>query len=85
MSRLSSGERDAFDPLFRALYPRALRLARYAGAVTAPTSVQRRALRDELSRGLGAGGSLRAFWALPPWLPVHRTRLEPEPGAGQRS
>lgn len=68
-----------------AAYVRALRLARYAGAVTAPTSVQRRALRDELSRGLGAGGSLRAFWALPPWLPVHRTRLEPEPGAGQRS
>jgi RNA polymerase sigma factor (sigma-70 family) len=28
MSRLSQGERDAFDPLFRALYPRALRLAR---------------------------------------------------------
>jgi RNA polymerase sigma-70 factor (ECF subfamily) len=28
MARLSRGERDAFDPLFRALYPRALRLAR---------------------------------------------------------
>lgn len=28
MSRLSQGEREAFDPLFRALYPRALRLAR---------------------------------------------------------
>jgi len=28
MSRLSQGERQAFDPLFRALYPRALRLAR---------------------------------------------------------
>jgi RNA polymerase sigma factor (sigma-70 family) len=27
MSRLSQGEREAFDPLFRALYPRALRLA----------------------------------------------------------
>lgn len=27
MSRLSFGEREAFDPLFRALYPRALRLA----------------------------------------------------------
>jgi RNA polymerase sigma factor (sigma-70 family) len=28
MSRLSQGERAAFDPLFRALYPRAVRLAR---------------------------------------------------------
>jgi RNA polymerase sigma factor (sigma-70 family) len=28
MARLARGERDAFDPLFRALYPRALRLAR---------------------------------------------------------
>ncbi len=28
MSRLSQGDREAFDPLFRALHPRALRLAR---------------------------------------------------------
>jgi RNA polymerase sigma-70 factor (ECF subfamily) len=28
MARLAVGERDAFDPLFRAVYPRALRLAR---------------------------------------------------------
>jgi RNA polymerase sigma factor (sigma-70 family) len=28
MARLSEGERDAFEPLFRALHPRALRLAR---------------------------------------------------------
>lgn len=28
MSRLAQGEREAFDPVFRALYPRALRLAR---------------------------------------------------------
>jgi RNA polymerase sigma factor (sigma-70 family) len=28
MSRLSQGEREAFDPLFRALYPRAIRFAR---------------------------------------------------------
>jgi RNA polymerase sigma-70 factor (ECF subfamily) len=28
MARLAQGERTAFDPLFRALYPRALRLAR---------------------------------------------------------
>src|SRR5580658_6881914 len=28
MARLSRGDRDAFDPLFRALHPRAARLAR---------------------------------------------------------
>jgi DNA-directed RNA polymerase specialized sigma24 family protein len=28
MSQLAQGERDAFDPLFRALHPRAIRLAR---------------------------------------------------------
>ena len=28
MARLASGDREAFDPLFRALHPRALRLAR---------------------------------------------------------
>jgi RNA polymerase sigma factor (sigma-70 family) len=28
MDRLAQGEREAFDPLFRALYPRSLRLAR---------------------------------------------------------
>lgn len=28
MSRLSQGEREAFDPLFRALHPRAMRMAR---------------------------------------------------------
>jgi RNA polymerase sigma factor (sigma-70 family) len=28
MSRVSQGEREAFDPLFRALYPRTLRVAR---------------------------------------------------------
>ena len=30
MLRLAQGEREAFDPLFRALYPRAIRLARFA-------------------------------------------------------
>jgi DNA-directed RNA polymerase specialized sigma24 family protein len=29
MSRLSQGEREAFDPLFRALYPRAVRFAQF--------------------------------------------------------
>ena len=58
-----------------AAYIRALRLARYGGAAKAPTAAQRRALRQELSRGLGLRGSARALWSLPPWLPAHRARL----------
>ena len=62
-----------------AAYVRALRLARYGGATATPTAAQRRALREELSRGLGFRGGLQAFWALPPWLPAHRTRLDAAP------
>jgi RNA polymerase sigma-70 factor (ECF subfamily) len=41
MARLSEGERAAFDPLFRALYPRALRLARRRlGPSDAPDAAQ---------------------------------------------
>jgi transglutaminase-like putative cysteine protease len=49
-------------------YVRALRLSRYGGAATAPSSAQRRALRRELGRGLGFIGRVRALWALPPRL-----------------
>ena len=49
-------------------YVRALRLARYGGAAAAPTAGQRRALRTQLRAGLGIGGMLRAWWALPPRL-----------------
>jgi len=47
-------------------YLRALRAQRYGGAGTGPTAPQRRALRRELAAGLGFGGRLRAWWALPP-------------------
>ncbi|HYZ82109.1 MAG TPA: transglutaminase-like domain-containing protein, partial [Solirubrobacteraceae bacterium] len=47
-------------------YVRALRMSRYGGAATTPSSAQRRALRRELGRGLGFIGRLRALWALPP-------------------
>ncbi len=57
-------------------YIRALRLARYGGRPVTPSAGQRRALRLELGRGLGAVGRLRAMWALPP-----RPRW---PGAGTR-
>ncbi len=50
-------------------YVRKLRLARYAGREEAPTRGERSALRDELAAGLGARGSLRAWWALPPHVP----------------
>ena len=47
-------------------YVRALRLERYrAGAVDLPPG-GRRALRAELSLGLGVRGRIRALWALPP-------------------
>jgi transglutaminase-like putative cysteine protease len=48
-------------------YVRALRDARY-GDGPPPDAQARRALRRELSRGLGAAGRLRAWWALPPRL-----------------
>ncbi len=63
-----------------AAYVRALRMARYGGAGRPPTQAQRRALRHELSRGLGFSGRVRAAWALPPWLPTHRNRA---PRAGR--
>jgi protein-glutamine gamma-glutamyltransferase len=47
-------------------YLRALRAQRYGGAAGGPTPQQRRALRHELAAGLGFGGRLRAWWALPP-------------------
>jgi protein-glutamine gamma-glutamyltransferase len=47
-------------------YLRAIRAHRYGGAPGGPTADQRRALRRELASGLGFGGRLRAWWALPP-------------------
>ncbi|MFN8176168.1 MAG: transglutaminase domain-containing protein [Solirubrobacteraceae bacterium] len=47
-------------------YVAAVSARRYAGGGPPPTAAQRRALRDELGRGLGPLGRLRALWALPP-------------------
>jgi protein-glutamine gamma-glutamyltransferase len=47
-------------------YLRALQAQRYGGAGHGPTAAQRRALRHELGSGLGFGGRVRAWWALPP-------------------
>jgi protein-glutamine gamma-glutamyltransferase len=47
-------------------YIRTIRLARFGGEREVPTPAQRRALRTQLSLGLGTVGRLRALWALPP-------------------
>jgi hypothetical protein len=55
-----------------AAYVRALAQARYGYGDRAPTAAERRALRAELARGLGASGHIRALWALPPGAPRRR-------------
>jgi transglutaminase-like putative cysteine protease len=63
-------ERRFHDSPQAAEYVRTLRLARYAGVSVAPSGAGRRAVRGELSSGLGLAGRLRALWALPPRLPA---------------
>jgi hypothetical protein len=46
---------------------RSVRSARYGFGAPAPSRHQRRALRRELSSGLGLRGRVRGFWALPPF------------------
>ena len=49
-----------------AAYIASVRLRRYGGRSDPPSRGQRRALRRELAEGLGFGGRLRAWFALPP-------------------
>jgi transglutaminase-like putative cysteine protease len=49
-----------------AAFVRTLREERYRGGPGEPTGAQRRGLRQELARGGGPRGWLRAWWALPP-------------------
>lgn len=63
---LAELEQRFHDAPDAAAYVRAIRLARYGGEEPAVTPRQRRALRNELARGLGVGGRLRAYFALPP-------------------
>jgi transglutaminase-like putative cysteine protease len=65
---LASMERRLATAPGAAGYVRALRLARYGDAIAPPSAQQRRALRQELARGLGLTGRVRALWALPPWV-----------------
>ena len=66
-STLSEVERRFRENADAAGYVAALRRARFGAGAGVPTLLQRVALRAELARGLGAGGRMRAFWALPPW------------------
>jgi LPXTG-motif cell wall-anchored protein len=63
---LSSVERLFGHTPAAAGYVRALREQRYGGREAAPTPSGRRAVRNELARGTGIAGRLRAWWALPP-------------------
>jgi hypothetical protein len=47
-------------------YLRALSASRYGPTPRSPTAAERRSMRRALAQGLGWGGRLRAFWALPP-------------------
>jgi protein-glutamine gamma-glutamyltransferase len=60
LERRFAGDPDALG------YLRALAARRYASRGAGPTPAQRAGLRRALARGLGAGGRLRALWALPP-------------------
>ncbi|MBB4663397.1 transglutaminase domain-containing protein [Conexibacter arvalis] len=59
-------ERRLHDAPDAAAYVRAIRLARFGDGEAVVTARQRRALRAELARNLGAAGRLRALLALPP-------------------
>jgi protein-glutamine gamma-glutamyltransferase len=64
LRRLEESLRSAPDA---AEYVRSVRSARYGFGARAPSRHQRRALRRELSSGLGLRGRVRGFWALPPF------------------
>jgi transglutaminase-like putative cysteine protease len=54
-------------------YLRALLAERYGYADRRATAEERAALRRELAAGLGLGGRVRAWWALPPGVPGGHT------------
>jgi RNA polymerase sigma-70 factor (ECF subfamily) len=64
MSRLAIGEREAFDPLFRAMYPRALRLAR----VKLPADQAADVAQSILMRVFARAPEFQPGKALLPWF-----------------
>ena len=64
MSRLAQGEREAFDPLFRALYPRAMRLM----CVELPSDQAADAAQSALMSVFARAGEFRAGRPVLPWF-----------------
>jgi RNA polymerase sigma factor (sigma-70 family) len=64
MARLAQGEREAFDPLFRALYPRAMRLMR----VELPSDRAADAAQSALMRVFARAGDFHAGKPVLPWF-----------------
>ena len=66
-------------------YVQTLAAARYGYGERLPSRSERAALRQELGAGLGFGGRLRAWWALPPARPVQRVRPAAPPRDPRRA
>lgn len=64
MARLADGDRDAFDPLFRALLPRALRLARRR----LPKELADDAAQSAMMKLFARASEFRAGAAALPWF-----------------
>ncbi len=65
-------------------YLQALRASRYGPGAGAPSPEQRAAFRRELAVGLGWGGRVRAYYALPPTLPSFTKGTDPFVKRGPR-
>jgi hypothetical protein len=68
-----------------AAYVHALRMERYGASAQPGTTSGRRALRRQLSAGLGFRGRLRALWALPPRPRTPRSRRPGGSAAPERT
>jgi RNA polymerase sigma factor (sigma-70 family) len=83
MSRLAQGEREAFDPLFRALYPRAIRLMR----VELPSDQAADAAQSALMRVFARAGEFEAGKPVLPWfyaILANELRTERRRGGARR-
>jgi RNA polymerase sigma factor (sigma-70 family) len=83
MSRLAQGDREAFDPLFRALYPRAMRLMR----VELPSDQAADAAQSALLRLFSRAGEFQAGRPVLPWfyaILANELRTERRRGGARR-
>ncbi|HMI87680.1 MAG TPA: RNA polymerase sigma factor [Polyangiaceae bacterium] len=84
MARLAQGERAAFDPLFRALYPRAMRLARRELASDRAADAAQSVLMKVFARA----GEFQAGKPVLPWfyaMAASELRTLRRRGAAERS